>query len=355
MKKKILIIDDFEPLLEEITEFLNIEGYIAVSASDGAEGIQAAMQHCPDLIICDIQMPKLNGYEVYKTLETIPRTASIPFIFLTALTQTSDFRKGMELGADDYLIKPFEIETLLTTIKKRLQKHDIYKKAEKFKFEAMMESPLYGTFIANSKKVVFINPKLTELTGYTLKEINQLSAEKILLGNKSKIISDFKLCLSGVHDTFFHKLSALNSDKVAFFLNVFGKHIIIEGEDVILGTVVNHSFEEAKDKKSEISEITNYLKQSGKEDLAEEILNVRSLLSFNTEKGRDDDFNKLSKRELQVLELICKGDTNHEIAEKLFISSRTVDNHRAKLISKTQTKNTASLVVYAIKNKLVEL
>jgi len=85
MTKKILIIDDFEPLLEEIVEFFMMEDYHAISATDGAKGVELALLHKPDLIICDIQMPKMNGYEVCKTLQKTPSTSSIPFIFLSAL------------------------------------------------------------------------------------------------------------------------------------------------------------------------------------------------------------------------------------------------------------------------------
>jgi len=200
--KKILIIDDYEPLLDEIVEFLNIEGYEAISAKNGAEGIQMAQDFLPDLIICDINMPKIDGYQVYKLLQTIPETINIPFIFLTAKVQAEDFKKGLKLGVDDYITKPFEIDDILNSIEKTIKKYE--------------------------------------------------------------------------------RLKNINKDN----------EIIID---------VN-----------------------------------------------------LTKREEEVLSLICKGLTNKEISDKLFISNRTVGNHRANILLKTDTKNTANLVAFAIKNNIIK-
>lgn len=202
--KKLLIIDDYEPLLEEIVEFLNLEGYETVSAKNGAEGIQMAQDFLPDLIICDINMPKIDGYQVYKLLQTLPETINIPFIFLTAKVQADDFKKGLKLGVDDYITKPFQIEEILNSIEKVIKKYD------------------------------------------RLKNIN----------NKT-------------------------NDKIEIKTN-------------------------------------------------------------------------LTKREDEILNLICKGLTNNEISDKLFISNRTVGNHRANILLKTDTKNTANLVVFAIQNNIIK-
>jgi len=354
-KKKILIIDDFHPLLEEIVEFVNMEGYKALSANDGVEGIQVAIQEKPDLIICDIQMPKMNGYDVYRTLEKIPETATIPFIFLTALTQVQDFRKGLELGADDYLIKPFELDNLLLTIKKRLEKHDRYSNINKNKLDAIIYNPLIGTYIFKKDKLILTNKKFIEITSYSKKDFNEIKIEEILVGQNEKLISDFKLCLSGIRDSFLEKTSFINIDKKAVFIEIFGKHITIEGENAIIGTITDYNIKEnSKPIADELTKVTEYLINAGKEKIAEEINNVKDLISFNTEKKETEIKIKLTKRELEILKLICKGLTNNEIAKELFISNRTVDNHRANLLSKTETKNTALLVAYAFKNQLIK-
>ncbi|MCC7448043.1 MAG: response regulator [Anaerolineae bacterium] len=120
---KILVIEDERPLLHEVMDLLGFEGYDVYGASDGVEGVRAAQQYSPDLIVCDILMPRLDGYGVLLQLRHDPATASIPFIFLTAKASREDWRFGMEQGADDYLTKPFTSEELLKAIHTRLQKH----------------------------------------------------------------------------------------------------------------------------------------------------------------------------------------------------------------------------------------
>jgi len=122
--EKILVIEDELLILESIIEILQNEGYECLKAVNGEEGTRRAKDETPDLIICDIQMPVLNGYEVLQNLRANPRTSTIPFIFLSALVDKSDLRKGMILGADDYLTKPFEPEELICSVKTRLEKLD---------------------------------------------------------------------------------------------------------------------------------------------------------------------------------------------------------------------------------------
>lgn len=126
--ENILIIEDEHLILEAIAEYLQLEGYECTTAINGEEGIQKAIDETPDLIVCDIKMPGFSGHEVLQDLRANPRTSTIPFIFLSALVDKSDLRKGMILGADDYLTKPFQPEDLLNSIKTRLEKHSVIKK-----------------------------------------------------------------------------------------------------------------------------------------------------------------------------------------------------------------------------------
>jgi len=123
-KKKILVIEDNEEMRDNICELLELSNYDAMDAADGKAGVKTAIANIPDLIICDIMMPVLDGYEVLYMLSKNPGTASIPFIFLSAKAEKEDFRKGMDLGADDYLTKPFEEIDLLGAIERRLKKHE---------------------------------------------------------------------------------------------------------------------------------------------------------------------------------------------------------------------------------------
>ncbi|MCB0660796.1 MAG: response regulator [Saprospiraceae bacterium] len=122
MGSKILVIEDNNDVRDNLTELLELSGYEVESAENGKIGVQKAREFNPDLILCDIMMPELDGYGVLRILSTTPDTAHIPFIFLTAKSEKDDFRKGMGLGADDYITKPYDDVQLLDTITIRLQK-----------------------------------------------------------------------------------------------------------------------------------------------------------------------------------------------------------------------------------------
>lgn len=119
---KILVIDDDELIRSSLQDALQLQDFTAIAAPNGEAGLQLALTELPDLILCDINMPGLSGYEVLTTLRQNSATALIPVIFLTARTERSDVRKGMDLGADDYLTKPFVLEELLNAIASRLEK-----------------------------------------------------------------------------------------------------------------------------------------------------------------------------------------------------------------------------------------
>lgn len=119
---KILLIEDDARTRNIFMDCLNAEGYCTIGAEDGVQGVTKIQNHSPDLVICDVIMPKLDGYGVLKTLRQNPLTAITAFIFLTASVSKADLRKGMELGADDYLTKPTTVEELLKAIATRLEK-----------------------------------------------------------------------------------------------------------------------------------------------------------------------------------------------------------------------------------------
>jgi DNA-binding response OmpR family regulator len=120
--KKVLIIEDSEDIREGIAEMLILAGYEAITAKNGKIGVDLAIRHLPDIILCDIMMPELDGYGVLYLLQKNPQTATIPFIFMTAKTERLDIRKGMDMGADDYLTKPFDDVELFNAIESRLKK-----------------------------------------------------------------------------------------------------------------------------------------------------------------------------------------------------------------------------------------
>ncbi len=129
--KKILVIEDDKAIQQLIIDVLENEGYKVFYAFEGKSGIQLAKEILPDLIICDIMMPGIDGYSVKSQLAEDTTTTLIPFIFLSALAGKQNIRQGMELGADDYLTKPFRIDELVNTIKARLKKRELIEEAAK--------------------------------------------------------------------------------------------------------------------------------------------------------------------------------------------------------------------------------
>ena len=126
--KKILLVEDDTSLRENVEELLELSGFEVLSASNGMMGVELALQQIPDLVLCDIMMPELDGYGVLEQLSLYESTRHIPFIFVSAKTERKEVRKGMDLGADDYLTKPFEEDELLGAIKSRLDKAKLYER-----------------------------------------------------------------------------------------------------------------------------------------------------------------------------------------------------------------------------------
>lgn len=122
MAVKIALIEDNNDMRENIEEILELADYEVVTADNGKKGVSLIKQELPDLILCDIMMPELDGYGVLYMISRDPKTAAIPFIFLTAKSEKDDFRKGMNLGADDYLTKPFDDRELLDAVERRLKR-----------------------------------------------------------------------------------------------------------------------------------------------------------------------------------------------------------------------------------------
>ncbi len=155
MSKTILLIEDNLEMRENTSEIMELANYKVITAVNGKDGVQKAKEHLPDLIICDIMMPEMDGYGVLYILSKEPTTCAIPFVFLTAKAEKSEFRKGMNLGADDYVTKPFEEMELLNVIESRLQRSQLFKNG--------YEQNLTGinSFIGEARGLVELN-KLSE-------------------------------------------------------------------------------------------------------------------------------------------------------------------------------------------------
>jgi len=322
MKKKILIIEDDPVILDSTVEFLKEEGFEISTAVNGVEGIQKAIEILPDLIISDISMPLKNGYEVCKTLQSYPDTSSIPFIFLTAKIQNEDIRLGMQLGADDYLAKPFNYSELLKSISIRFEKYNRYITKSDENFYALIDNPVVGVYIYADNKFIYSNSKLSEIIGYDKEELKILSFEDLVPDDESiENLEQIRKCINGMHSSVHTELMIIKKDQSPAVIELSGIIAKIKGKECLMGNIIE--------------------KKSGK--TSELIL------------GKNISKSGLSSREMEVLQLICKGFSSGEIAEKIFLSQRTIDAHRASLVAKTETRNTADLIMYAIRNHLVEL
>ncbi len=203
--KTILVIEDNQEMAENIASILELANYNVLSASNGREGVELAQKHIPDLVLCDVMMPELDGYGVLHILNKNPESAGIPFIFLTAKADKSDFREGMNLGADDYITKPFDGFDLLKVIEIRLKKssllkssfnndlHDVnsfFSKAKELKeFQKLSENRPLRTF--RKKDLVFME-------GHTPSDLYFISKGSV---KTYKINYDGKELVTGIHQT----------------------------------------------------------------------------------------------------------------------------------------------------------
>ena len=161
---KVLVIEDETQTREIFLDCLEAEGFIGIEANNGQIGIKKATEQSPDLVVCDILLPELNGYQVLETLRQNPITATIPFIFLTGKATKSELRRGMQSGADDYLTKPSTAEELLGAISTQLEKREALKKlyAQQFQSLPATEAEPEPTSILPSTP----NPQLQEIFDY---------------------------------------------------------------------------------------------------------------------------------------------------------------------------------------------
>lgn len=146
--KTILLIEDNPDIRENTAEILTLSHYNVRTAENGETGVKLAFEILPDLILCDITMPVLDGFGVFMELNKNIATAGIPFIFLTAKSQTGDVQKGFNLGADDYIVKPFDDKILLSIIEARIKKNEIIKdqlRRERSSYMTELENMLHIT------------------------------------------------------------------------------------------------------------------------------------------------------------------------------------------------------------------
>ncbi len=215
--KKILVIEDNKEMIENIAEMLELFNYSVLKATNATKGIELAKHEKPELIICDIMLPDFDGYKVLQTIDEDVNTKGIPFIFLTAKAEKSDIRKGMNLGADDYLTKPFDKADLISAVEARLKRNEFLRRTYTRDIDGLLQ------FIGEAKRF-----ELHELdtAKYGIKHFSKKSViynegdqpGPVYLINKGKIktwkmSSDGKEFVSGIlsQGDFFGYLSVLEN------------------------------------------------------------------------------------------------------------------------------------------------
>ncbi|MFK7802475.1 MAG: response regulator [Anaerolineae bacterium] len=214
---KVLVIEDESSIRESIVDALEYSGYEVETASDGREGIDLARSCEPDLILCDIMMPIADGYEVRSQLNKFSDIAATPFIFLTAKATKTDQRKGMALGADDYLTKPFTAEELLDTVKSRLERHSQINKYNTDQIESLrnylnstipheLRTPLNGILgflsLLEDGLDTYDKKEIREMLSYMRRGADRLdnTIENFILYSQLQLIKHEPVILEKVHN-----------------------------------------------------------------------------------------------------------------------------------------------------------
>lgn len=251
--KKLLIIEDDLSLRESITDVLILEGYDVKSADDGNIGVSIALEWIPDLIICDINMPKMNGYEVYKSIQQNETTNIIPFIFLTAKAEKEDIRYGLRLGVDDYVTKPFDFDELLTTIERRLNKIERLSKSYENKYKVFFENSITGILTVKDDQFLFINPKLAAMLGYSQSELLGLKFSDLIDdADKYLVLKKMENCINGINNNIHLKFNFIHKSGSLIAVELFAGRSFFKNSNTLVGIV--HEIEKNVIKNAELND-----------------------------------------------------------------------------------------------------
>ena len=322
--QKILIIDHNEKRRFLMGSYLERKSFGVHTSHDGSTGIKMAMEICPDLIICNANLPKISGFEYFKLIKKINFLDSIPFIFISSKLDYNSMRAGMEMGADDFLLFHNNPEDLLKSIKTQLKKKKYCISESESKLLHSIGVNGYGIFVLyQDTGIVYCNPMFLQTTSYSMKELYGISPLNICYKDDIHQLSkQLQACFKGLKSESRFSFRMISKKGSLILLESCLSSFYLRGEKILVFHTEKPS--ETKPNKK----------------------------TFQGVVGNEE---KLTRRESEVLELFCQGYSNLEIAEKLFISERTVEGHKSKLYGKTGAKNSAGLIAFAIKNELVNI
>jgi DNA-binding NarL/FixJ family response regulator len=356
LKTKILVIEDDQRMAKTIRNVLSIHGYNVCCVDNGASGIEKAFEYNPDLILCDIKMAPINGYQVYNVLKDSSVIDHIPFIFITGCNEIQDIRIGMDLGADDYFIKPFDNEKLLKTIEKRLTKYRKLRESGREELKALYSLTPNGILLFDGNLISEANSALIQILGIPKSSLISSPIENLFDPvSYHKIKDKIVRCSHGLLNSFCETVTLITSIgekiEVALYVKVYDKSSV---SSLMVGLIILDN-KNGNEKEVLISDILYVLKQENiflTESLGEKLINVFKQQNINLDFQKKDFF---TKRETQVLCLSMEGLPIKLIADRLSISDRTVENHRAKLMEKTHSKNIIEVIAFVIRNHLINI
>jgi DNA-binding NarL/FixJ family response regulator len=357
-QKKILIIEDDDRLGSTIQNILKVHKYDVCLTNNGASGIQKTFEYSPDLILCDINMETIDGYQVYKVLEESTILKKIPFIFLTGSSDIDDIRYGMSLGADDYIVKPFNNADLIKSIEKRLEKFATIREDANREFNQLFNLSPIGIFLFDGLKIYKANQAFVKLVHLHENSPIGLKVEEFL---DAESFQKIQIKIQKYHPEnieIFHGEATVKTYRheeiqINLVISEFEKYSNYKLYIGIISSVAQSSDDAEGTQFAD--KVYNLLKRENikiSEALGEKITEIFKQKSLNPKKQNNDFF---TKRENEILCLSMEGLPIKIIAYKLGIADRTVEKHRTSLMEKAGANNMIEVIVFALKNSLIEI
>jgi DNA-binding NarL/FixJ family response regulator len=354
---KILLIEDDQRLGLTIKNILESRDYDVCYATNGVVGIQKTFEYSPDLILCDINMHPIDGYQVYNVLRESSLIDHIPFIFITGNSDLQDIRFGLNLGVDDYFVKPFDNNNLISSIEKRISKYRKLKEFGKQEFDTLFKLSPSGIFLFDGNMILDANPALIKMLGLDEKKLTMYSIGDILDPASFHEVKDsiFKFN-KGILNSFVVNVNLIskNSQKMPAKLSVtlYEKY---SGHSLMMGLVSLNSNSKTDENDAYVLEIMRVLKKEKivvTEAMGKQLTDIFKIHSVRVK----TQFNSLfSERENQVLYLSMEGLPIKIIADRLSISDRTVEKHRSSMMEKTNSNNMIEVIIYALRNNMIDI